>query len=118
MRTYLLYTRYQNFTESIERKINCPFFYLFSKRTITITNILSTVKQGLQSYRDKVYSRSNINQMLILKTSKDLCVILILVLFRKFHLSKHLIFLHFLHNNSLGNIKHSFNENIHPFPHR
>ena len=37
-----------------------------------LTSVLSTIKQGLQAYCDVVFSRSGINQMWILKNSKEL----------------------------------------------
>ena len=37
-----------------------------------LTSILTAVKEGLQSYHDTCYSRSDINSMWILKNSKDL----------------------------------------------
>ena len=37
-----------------------------------LTTILTTVKDGLKNYCDKIYSRSGINQMWILKNSKEL----------------------------------------------
>ena len=37
-----------------------------------LTSILTTVKEGLQSYHNTCYSRSGINSMWILKNSKDL----------------------------------------------
>ena len=40
--------------------------------SITLTKVLSDVKEGQQRYCETVYSRSNINHMWILKNSKDL----------------------------------------------
>ena len=40
--------------------------------SVILTQILTVVKEGLQSYSDKVYSTSGINQMWILKNSKEL----------------------------------------------
>ena len=37
-----------------------------------LTNILTTIKDGLQRYSDVVYSRNGVNSMWILKSSKDL----------------------------------------------
>ena len=37
-----------------------------------LTLILTTIKEGLQTYCEKVYSTSGVNQMWILKNSKDL----------------------------------------------
>ena len=44
--------------------------------SIHLTKILSAVKEGQQKYCETVYSRSGINHMWILKTSKDLLDIL------------------------------------------
>ena len=40
--------------------------------SILLTKLLSQIKQGLQKYFDTAYSRSGINQILILKDSKEL----------------------------------------------
>ena len=40
--------------------------------SILLTSILTTVKDGLKKYCDVIYSRSGINQMWILKNSKEL----------------------------------------------
>ena len=40
--------------------------------SVLLTKILATIKDGLQSYCDTVYSTSGINQMWILKNSKEL----------------------------------------------
>ena len=40
--------------------------------SILLTSLLTAVKDGLKSYHDKVYSTSGVNQMWILKNSKDL----------------------------------------------
>ena len=37
-----------------------------------LTTILTTIKDGLQRYSDVVYSRNGVNNMWILKNSKDL----------------------------------------------
>lgn len=42
-----------------------------------MTRNASAVKEGLQSYCEKVYSYSNINQILMLKNSKEPLVIVI-----------------------------------------
>jgi hypothetical protein len=58
----------------IPRKVFYRFFYFFHKikLSITMTKHLSSVKEGLQSYCNKVYSRSSFNTMWILKYSYDL----------------------------------------------
>ena len=40
--------------------------------TKPVSKLLTTVKDGLKKYCDKIYSRSGINQMWILKNSKEL----------------------------------------------
>jgi hypothetical protein len=55
-----------------------------------MSNILTAVKEGIQSYLDRVYSRSSFNQMWRLKYW-IFWIIVIVVLFQKFRLS----FLHF-----------------------
>ena len=42
-----------------------------------LTSILSTVKDGLQKYCDKIYSTSGVNQMFIIKILKSYFIILI-----------------------------------------
>ena len=59
-----------------------------------MANILTAVKEGIQSYWNKVYSRSSFNQMWILKYW-IFWIIVIIVLYQKFRLSKHVIFVHF-----------------------
>ena len=59
-----------------------------------MANILTAVKEGIQSYWNKVYSRSSFNQMWILKYW-IFWIIVIIVLFQKCSLSKHVPFLHF-----------------------
>ena len=46
--------------------------YMLHETSFQLTNILSAVKTGLQSYYDTSYSRGGVNQMWILKNSKDL----------------------------------------------
>jgi hypothetical protein len=60
--------------QSISRKVFYRFFYFFNKikLSITMTKHLSSVKEGLQSYCNKVYSRSSFNTMWILIYSYDL----------------------------------------------
>jgi hypothetical protein len=59
-----------------------------------MSNSLTAVKDGIQLYWDKVYSRSSFNHMWILKYW-IFWIIVIIVLFQKFRLSKHLTFQHF-----------------------
>jgi hypothetical protein len=55
-------------------KVILPVLYFFNKikLSITMTKRLSSVKEGLQSYCNKVYLRSSFNTMWILKYSYDL----------------------------------------------
>ena len=59
-----------------------------------MANILTAVRKGIQSYWNKLYSRSNFNEMWILKYW-IFWIIVIIVLFQKCSLSKHMSFLHF-----------------------
>jgi hypothetical protein len=91
--TYLFYTGYQIFTRiHVEN-------YLFPilppvHLCITMTISVSVVKDGLQSYLDKTYSRCSIK-----------IYILILIVFRKCHLPKHLTFGHFMLPSLMKNEK-------------
>ena len=78
-----------------ERNTTCA--YSFSRNYFKI--ILTAVKDGIQSYWSNVYSRSSFNQMWILKYW-IFWIILIIVLFQKFSLSKHGTFLHFTDHSS------------------
>jgi len=55
--TYPLYIGYLSYTKSLSK---------------LLTTVLSTVKDGLQTYCDTAYSRHGINQMWILKNSKHI----------------------------------------------
>ena len=76
--------------DSIKRKYYymCLFFF---KKTFYCYQRRNTV---IQSYWDKVYSRSSFNQIWILKYWIS-WIILIIVLFQNFLLFKHATFLHF-----------------------
>jgi hypothetical protein len=92
--------------ESIE-KILLQVLILFEESNfflINMANILTAVKEGIQSYEDKVYSRNSFNHMSIL-TYWIFWIIVIIVLFQKFRLSKHVSFLHFTHHSSVECIK-------------
>ena len=85
MMTLLVYIESQNITWiHIEKGVStCPTKELF----INMANILSAVKEGLQSYCNKVYSHRSFNQMLILKYRKDILESLNSRFYsRKFHL--------------------------------
>ena len=71
-RTLFLDTRFPE--QSIPRKVFYRFFYFFNKikLSITMTKHLSSVKERLQLYCNKVYSCSSFNTMWILKYSYDL----------------------------------------------
>ena len=72
--TLVLYFGYQNSRAIHTKKGILPvLLYLQqNKLSITMTKSLSSVKEGLQSYCNKVYSRSNFNTMWILKYSYNL----------------------------------------------
>jgi hypothetical protein len=72
--TLVLYFGYQNSRAIHTKKGILPvLLYLQqNKLSITMTKSLSSVKEGLQSYCNKVYSRSSFNTMWILKYSYDL----------------------------------------------
>jgi hypothetical protein len=61
-------------------------------------------KEGIHSYWDKVYSRSSFNQIWILKYW-IFWIIVVFVLFQKFRLSKHVIFVHFTDHSAWECIK-------------
>ena len=67
-------------------------------------NILTAVKGGIQSYWVKAYSRGSFNQMWILNYW-IFCIMLIIVLFQKCSMSKHVIFQHFTNHESWECIK-------------
>ena len=69
-----------------------------------MANILTAVKEGIQSYWNKVYSRSSFNQMWLLKYW-IFWIIVIIVLFQKCRLSKHVSFLHFTDHSTWECIK-------------
>ena len=69
-----------------------------------MANILTAVKEGIQSYWNKVYSRSSFYQMWTLKYW-ILWIIAIIVLYQKFRLSMHVIFVHFTDHSSSECIK-------------
>jgi hypothetical protein len=91
--------------ESIE-KILLQVLILFEESNffINMANILTAVKEGIQSYQDKVYSRNSLNQMWILKYW-IFWIIVIIVLFQKLCLSKHVSCVHFTLNSPVECIK-------------
>ena len=72
--TFVRYFGYQNSRAIHTEKVILPVLYFFNKikLSITMTKRLSSVKEGLQSYCNKVYLRSSFNTMWILKYSYDL----------------------------------------------
>jgi hypothetical protein len=96
--TFLVYIIYHNFSRIYIEKILLQVLILFQE------NMLTAVKDRMQSYWDKVYSRSSFNQMWILNYW-IFWIILIIVLFEKFSLSKHVTFLHFTNHASWECIK-------------
>jgi hypothetical protein len=69
-----------------------------------MANILTAVKGGIHSYWDKVYSRSSFDQMWILKYW-IFWIIVMIVLYQKFRLSKHVTFVHFTDHSAWECIK-------------
>jgi hypothetical protein len=69
-----------------------------------MANILTAVKEGIHSYWEKVYSRSSFNQMWKLKYW-IFWIIVIIVLYQKFRLSKHVTCVHFTDHSSRECIK-------------
>jgi len=65
-------------------------------------DILTAVKEAIQSYWGKVYSRSSFNDMWILKCCKDVLDNLNSFCFRKFRLSKHVTFPHDTNHYNVG----------------
>jgi len=63
--TVLLYIEYQNFTRIHIEEIMLQVLILFEESIffIAMSNMLTAVKEGTQSYWDKVYSRSSFNHM-------------------------------------------------------
>ena len=55
-----------------QRYIAGPAKYSTKPPSQILTRILTAVKEGLQMYCDTAYSRSGVNQMWILKNSKEL----------------------------------------------
>ena len=78
-----------------ERYIGSSSHCSTKQLSIIMTNILYSIEEGLKSHCDRVYLHSSINQMWILKQSKDLLDNFNSRPFRKLHLSKQLTFLHF-----------------------
>jgi hypothetical protein len=76
--TFVCYFGYQN-SRAIhtEKGILPVLLFLQQNKTvpITMTKRLSSVKEGLQSYCNTVYSRSSFNTMWILKYSYDLLIL-------------------------------------------
>jgi hypothetical protein len=69
-------------------------FYIFKKViAICIASILTAVKEGIQSNWDTVYSPNSFNRMWILQYW-IFWIILIIVVFQKYRVSKHVTFLH------------------------
>jgi hypothetical protein len=96
--TFLVYIEYQNFTRIHLEKIIIHVLILFQE------NILTALKEEIQSYWRKVYSRGSFNQMWILNYW-IFCIILIIVLFQKCSLSKHVTFPHITNHASWECIK-------------
>jgi hypothetical protein len=91
--TFLVYIEYHNFSRIHIEKILLQVLILFQE------HMLTAVKDRMQSYWEKVYSRSSFNQMWIMKYW-IYWIILIIVLFEEFSLSKRVTFLHFANHAS------------------
>jgi hypothetical protein len=63
--TFLVDIEYQNFTRIHIEEIILQVLILFEESIffINMSNILTAVKEGTQSYWDKVYPRSSFNHM-------------------------------------------------------
>ena len=85
MMTFLVDIEYQNVTRIHIDEIILQVLILFEESSLLInmSNILTAVKEGIQSYWEKVYSCSSFNQMWILKYW-IFRIIVIIVLFQKF----------------------------------
>ena len=90
--TFLVDIEYQNVTIFHIEEIILQVLILFEESIffINMSNILTAVKEGTQSYWDKVYPRSSFNHMWILNYW-IFWIIVIIILFQKCRLS----FLHF-----------------------
>jgi hypothetical protein len=106
--TFLVYIEYQNFTRIHIEKIIIQVLIRFQE------NILTAVKGGIQSYWVKAYSRGGFNQMWILNYW-IFCIMLIIVLFKKCSMSKHVTFQHFTNHASwecIKTLKHVINNAV------
>jgi hypothetical protein len=100
--TFLVDIEYQNVTIFHIEEIILQVLILFEESIffINMSNILTAVKEGTQSYWDKVYPRSSFNHMWILKYW-IFWIIVIIILFQKCRLS----FLHFTVHSPWEGIK-------------
>jgi hypothetical protein len=100
--TFLVDIEYQNVTIFHIEEILLQVLILFEESIffINMSNILTAVKEGTQSYWDKVYPRSSFNHMWILKYW-IFWIIVIIILFQKCRLS----FLHFTVHSPWEGIK-------------
>ena len=73
--------------------------------SILLTKLLTHIKQGLQKYCETAYSRSGINQMWILKNSKELLEHLKSLTFNRVTSIKFFLFLHSLYNHTSPEIE-------------
>jgi hypothetical protein len=106
--TFLVYIEYQNFTRIHIEKIIIQVLILFQE------NILTALKEGIQSYWDKFYSRGSFNHMWILNYW-IFCINLIIVLFQKCSMSKHVNFPHITNHASwecIKTLKHIINNAV------
>ena len=91
--TFLVYIEYHNFSRIHIEKILLQVLILVQE------HMLTAVKDRMQSYWEKIYSRSSFNQIWILNYW-IFWIILIIVLFEKSSLSKYVTFLHFTNHAS------------------
>ena len=106
--TFLVYIEYQNFTRIHIETIIILVLILFQE------NILTALKNGIQSYWDRVYSRGSFNQMWMMNYW-IFCIILIIVQFQKCSLSKHVNVPHITNHASwecIKTLKHIINNAV------
>jgi hypothetical protein len=66
------------------------------KPSLLLTKLLTAIKESLQRYCSTAYSRSGVNQMWILKNSKELLENLSLIVFLQLTASKRMVSPHFI----------------------
>ena len=105
MMTFLVYIEYQNFTRIHIREIILNVLIPLEKWiAYKYGKHFDSCQRGNTLILDKVYSRSSFNQMWILKYW-IFWTIVIIVLYQKFRLSKHVTFVHFTDHSTWECIK-------------